>query len=273
MSFLSDEFSFNGRFFSELNVTEKETFLKYQIAVIELDLSEDDPKLVEVFKRLNRTFYSLTTIEKYSTEYSTSEFMIVAKVLCGEMLPDTNQDEGFVDQVDPNIPSDSLAWANLTKPEHYQNLVLGGRVFTPHETARMVHLMFTLNVVATHIEGFYNRNDKAKDLLDDYSADFPQKDTVVSELNSAAHFISRLDFDNGSYWLNKANAFSLLVMTLAHSKKCTEMGSETVKTRLVELEKALPKEYADAAKEGLNNKKERLARHRILSSRILDIDV
>jgi hypothetical protein len=270
VSFLADEFSFNGRNFSDLSIAEKESFLKYQVAVIELDLSEDDPKLVEVFKRLNRTFYSLTTIEKYSTEYSSSEFMIVAKVLCGELLPEFTQDDtNSGDQIDPNIPPESLAWAKETRSGSYQELVLGGTVFTPHEAARMVHLMFTLNVVATHIGGFYNRNDKAKDFLDEYSSDFPNKDEVVKDLDSAAKFILSLGLSQNSYWLNKANAFSLLILTLKHPNDLSAMGPEVVKQRLTELERNLPKAYEDAAKEGVNNKKERHTRHGILLDRVL----
>ncbi len=79
IKYIDNEFDVDGKYFQDLTETEKSDFLKYEIAVIELDLENDDPKVQEIFQRINRTSNSLTIIEKMASEYSTSEFMLVAK--------------------------------------------------------------------------------------------------------------------------------------------------------------------------------------------------
>lgn len=81
--FVSGKFSVNGCFFKDLPVKEKEDFFKYEVPIIDFDLDAGDPRLKEVFKRLNRTFYSLSTIERIATEFSASQFLLVARVLSG----------------------------------------------------------------------------------------------------------------------------------------------------------------------------------------------
>ena len=81
--FIEDKFSVDGSKYSQLSPIEKEIFLKYEIAIIDLDLQQEDPQIIEIFKRLNRTFYALSMIEKLSTEYRSSEFMLPRGTTCG----------------------------------------------------------------------------------------------------------------------------------------------------------------------------------------------
>src|SRR5258706_1922629 len=70
MEFIQDKYKVDGKFYSELTIKEKEDFLKYQIPIIDLDIANDSPEIIEIFQRLNRTFYSLSTIEKLASEYA-----------------------------------------------------------------------------------------------------------------------------------------------------------------------------------------------------------
>src|SRR5471032_597798 len=53
--FVDNKFKVEGRLFQELNSSEKSEFLKYEIAVIELDLDNNDPRIKDIFQRVNRT--------------------------------------------------------------------------------------------------------------------------------------------------------------------------------------------------------------------------
>jgi hypothetical protein len=84
--FVDGKLDFEGKIFKELTAKQREDFLKYEVAVIDFDLDAGDARLKDVFYRLNRTYYSLSAIEKLASEYSASEFMLVARVLCGEIV-------------------------------------------------------------------------------------------------------------------------------------------------------------------------------------------
>ena len=84
-----------------------------------------------------------------ATEFASSEFMLVAKLLCSE-LTDENSDLFNVDPArvdsDPNLTREFVAWANKQKISAYRQFVLSSPVFGKYEVSRSVHLMFTLNV-------------------------------------------------------------------------------------------------------------------------------
>lgn len=157
--FVSDEFPVNGYYFSDLSLKGKEDFLKYEVAVIDFDLDAGDENLKEVFKRLNRTFYSLSTIERIATEYSASQFMLIARVLSGDIsrnlspveiefnedfdgdqLANGNQN-GFLR--DPGIPNETWTWLRERTDGEYSKLISGEKVFSHYEAQRKVRDLYT----------------------------------------------------------------------------------------------------------------------------------
>ena len=109
LEYIRNDYPVDGQYYRDLAKTVRDEFLKYEIAIIELDLESDDPKIIELFQRLNRTFYGLTKIEKIATEYAASEFMLVAKLLTEEIdLEDAETQKDF------NITKEFKAWANGT---------------------------------------------------------------------------------------------------------------------------------------------------------------
>lgn len=268
--FVENRLVVNGRTFEDLEISEREDFLKYEVAVIDLDLRDDDPQVVEVFKRLNRTFYALSTIEKFSTEYASSEFMLVAKFLCGEILRQAYEENADSNIKDPNITTEFRNWAALGKVTEFQNMLLDGKIFSPYETSRMVHLMYTLNLMATFLFDFYNRNDKAKQFLDDYAENFDNKDELVNKFEHGALLFNRMKFAKGSSWLTKSNSFSLFLVIVRNINAIESLGPKQTKERLIAFEANLPKDYEIAAKEGVNNRKERETRNAWILHAVLD---
>jgi hypothetical protein len=254
--FIEDRFPVDGHKYSDLKPSEKESFLKYEIAIIDLDLQQDDPQIIEIFKRLNRTFYALSTIEKLSTEYGSSEFMLVAKLLSGELKKFPDDDELIAPdrhEYDPNITPTFTTWAGAQKINAYLRLVLESTIFTKYEVSRQVHLMFTLNIMATLIDGYYARNDSATRFLDTRSDNFPEKQKVVERIERAAAF-----------WYSKSNAFTLLVTLGQFTDELEAVNFPALKRVLLEFADNPPADYGLAAKEGVNNRKERLLRATLL---------
>jgi len=275
--FIDGKLEVDGKLFRDLETRQKEDFLKYEVAVIDFDLDAGDPRLKDVFHRLNRTYYALSAIEKLASEYSASEFMLVARALAGEILktpPDDDElgDVGSEDNVDPipgnmfsrdpGIETETWEWIVQRAEGAFATLIRAKPIFTPFEFDRKVPLMFTLNVLCTFLTGYYNRNDRVRKYLDEKSENFAEKQEVFDVLNETAIFIERLNLEKGSIWWNKANFFTLVsefsrLPELRHDPKS---ASQT----LSNLERSLPGEFSLAAREAVNNKAQRELRGRFV---------
>lgn len=264
IEYINDEYRVDSKLFSELTPKEKEEFLKYEIAIIELDLEADDPKIIEVFKRLNRTFYSLSTIEKLATEYAASELMLLAKLLTKEIDVHVTQKQS----INPNVPSSFIKWAKNQDVSFFNKLIIETSIFSKYEISRKVHLMAVLNIIGTSLNHFFNRNIKTR-LLDEYAQDVLNKDNIVQDLNAAAKFYLSLRLPKDSYWYNKSNFFTLIVFFTNNLDFIQTQRPSIIKQKLVDFKEKLPSEYELAAKEGVNNKKERIIRDKYIKQLLM----
>ena len=266
MEYVEDEYSVNGQLYSQLDQAEKEAFLKYQVPVIDLEMKATDPSVIDVFQRLNRTFYSLSAIERMSTEYSSVDFMLIAKYVCGffETVEQHDDGDGAL-QSDPNMPPEFLPWAQRYDVEHFRCVVTGGRVFSGYENSRMVHLMWTLNVLSTLRVGFFPRNDKTRELLDaDYDST-PNRDALILTTSRAGRLFCAFEFDQDSIWWNKSNSFSSMVLICWHIDVLEAAEITETRRQLIEFEKEVSEEYALSAREAVNNLRQRRFRHRSIA--------
>jgi len=260
--FIGGRFDVDGKRYSDLSPAQKGDFLKYEIAIIDLDLPQDDPQIIEIFKRLNRTFYALSNIEKLATEYGSSEFMLVAKLLCGELRDDEEDTakhnvDPALPKSDPNITEEFVEWGNRQRIKDYLNVILGGPTFSKYEVARQVHLMFTLNLMSTLLVGIYARNEQVVPHLDTYADNFDKRDEVVQRIDRSAAFFNRLRLPTHSPWFSKSNAFSLLVAIDSEYEGIAHTSARKLKEKLMSFMDAVPDDYALAAREAVNNKRQR----------------
>ncbi|WP_411735612.1 DUF262 domain-containing protein [Paenibacillus sp. M2] len=264
IGFIEGNLEVDGKKWATLSNEEKEAFLKYEMAVIELDIRHDDPQVLEIFKRLNRTYYSLSNIEKMSSEYGPTEIMLIAKLLIGDIVREVEEDDDN-DESDPttiykpNFPIQFLEWSKNQNIEEIKSLLIDSPIFTGYEKSRQVPLMLALNILGTIKMGIFARNI-SKDALIRYSEEYPDKDSVMIKLNNVAKLIMSMDLDTKSYWYNKANAFTLIT-SLYEKIENLDISVEELKERLESFEQNIPADYALAAKEGVNNKQERLLRN------------
>lgn len=261
IKFIDNHFEVDGLYYKDLSEEDKSTFLKYEVAVIELDLENDDPKVQEIFQRINRTSNSLTTIEKMASEYSTAEYMLVAKLLANEIELDFDKTQDDLRE-DPNIPQEFFGWAKKQKVAKFQSLMTEKGIFTSRDIARKVHLMHILNIMSTILTDFFNRNEKTITLLNDYGFNFYDKDIVVSNLEKCAEIFVKLKLKQKSIWLSKSNSFSLIVAIAKLEQARESINLELLKKNLEDFEKSIPQDFKLASTEAVNNKKERELRNK-----------
>jgi hypothetical protein len=260
-------FDVEGRTFSSLTAGEKEAVLKYEIAIIDLDLASDDAKIKEIFQRLNRTFYALSAIEKMATEYASSEFMLIGKLLAGEMKTEEsllNIDPARV-QDDPNLSEDFVRWANLQKVEAFHKYVLESEIFSKYEVSRQVHLMFVLNLIAASTKGYYNRNDTAKNLLEEWGDGVPDREDLVVRMEKTASLLNRIKPVPSEFWYSKSNSFTLFVELSKHHGNIATKSIAPIRDNLKTFAVGAPADYRQSAKEGVNNLRERTTRGKYVS--------
>ena len=265
IKFIENKFDVDGKYYSNLTVDEQSVFLKYEIAIIELDLENDDPKVQEIFPRINRTSNSLTAIEKLASEFSTSDYMLVAKLLTDQIdLYAERNNEDF--REDPNIPPEFYTWAKKQQLSKFQSLITEKNIYTPRDLAKKAHLMHILNIMSTVLTDFFNRNERTNDFLVDYAVGFESKDYLTTTLEKSAELILSLKLKAKSYWYNKANIFSLIVAVAKNLDKFDKIEITVFKELLEKFAEATPEDYKLAATEAVNNKKERELRNAYLQA-------
>ncbi len=296
--FVSGDFDVNGSTFGQLEPKKKEDFLKYEVPVIDFDLEATDERLKDIFRRLNRTFYALSTIEKIASEYSSSEFLLLARLLSGDFSKNVGNDEFEIEQdllpelsldkvsrdaenaflVDPGIDAETLSWLNNKADGSFSKLVASDMIFSNYEAQRKVPIMFVLNVVTTVLVGYYNRNTRVKELLDQYMANFDIKDNLIEKLNTVADYINSMGLPQKSMWWNKANFYSLVVETFKADQNL--LDPQEAKVNLLAFEADVPASYGLAAREGVNNRNERILRGGAvrtiltgIANAVVDVDV
>jgi len=269
VNYIKNVFAVDGRYYKDLRGSEKSDFLKYELAVIELDLDNEDPRVKEIFQRLNRTSNSLTSIEKLASQYAPSQYMLVASHLAGELGGAADEDADDQYRVDPGVDKTFFDWAAMHPVEGFNKLYSNLGIFKSHEMSRKVHLMHVLNLMTTLLAGFFNRNVKSREYLELNSQQFQERDLVVELLDAAAESFLAIDLNPGSYWLNKANLFSILLVIADKRRDGKILDSVRAKECLNRFEENIPEDYKLAATEGVNDVRERRLRNEHLQ-RVLE---
>lgn len=159
--------------YSMLTKEEKDEFLNYDVAV--RDLGIISPKdIIEVFKRINATKYSLTSMEINNAVY-TGELMRLAE--------------------------------GLTTHTFFED----HRIFTPTDLKRMGDTTFVLQVIITMLAGYFNRDDSFEEFLSAYNDTFEKRQMIVERLTRGFLFIEECGFPvKGRIW-KKSDFFTVLV--------------------------------------------------------------
>ena len=266
LGYVNNQFQVNNHFFDDLSPDEKAVFFKYEVAVIELDLDHKDPKIKEIFQRINRTSSSLTGIEKKSSEYSASVYMLFAQYLSNHLSINQRDLDSLLDSSDesddirlnPYLTDDLITWFKSNKIKYFNKLLNSENIFTKLEISRKVNLMYTLNLVTTYLKGLYHRNNEVWKSADLYTEEFDEKEIILNKFEIIAKRILDFKFPKSSMWYGKANFFSLFYEISKFED--AELNWEELQLRLNSFEPS--DQYQVATQEGVNYLKEREIRSR-----------
>jgi hypothetical protein len=159
--------------YRDLPEDEKREFLQYDIAVRDLGSVRKD-ELVEVFRRINATKYSLLDIEVNNAVYG-----------------------GALKQFAEVIAADPFFIEN--------------RVFNAQDFKRMGDLRYALGLIITFLRGYFNRDDAFGELLQRYNDEFPERDQIEGRLIRCFDLISECGFEPKSRLWKKADLFTVIV--------------------------------------------------------------
>ena len=159
--------------YRDLTEEDKKAFLQYDVTVRDLGSVTRD-EIIEAFRRLNATKYSLLDIETNNAVYA-----------------------GALKKY-----ADSIA-ANAFFERH--------GVFNAQDLKRMGDLRYALTIIITLIEGYFNRDDAFVTLLERYNDDFPLAPEIDARLTKAFDFLDECGFSPKSRVWRKADLLSVLV--------------------------------------------------------------
>jgi Protein of unknown function DUF262 len=159
--------------YKDLDKESKTAFLQYDVAVRDLGSVGRD-EIIEVFRRLNATKYSLLDIEVNNAVYA-----------------------GALKKYAERLASSPFFERHA--------------VFNALDLKRMGDLRYALTITITFLAGYFNRDDAFEELLNRYNDDFPVEGTIDERLQKCLSFIEECGFMPKSRVWRKADLFTLIV--------------------------------------------------------------
>lgn len=171
----TDDFEKNIPKFSDLGEDNQRDFLNYDVTVRDL---KDVPAetIIEIFKRINSTNFTLTAIEINNAIYN-GEFISCAKSILG-----------LINEAEHKVP-----------------------IFSESELTRMADLHFILLIMATLEEGgYFTQDTKVENYIAKYNNEYPDSDSVRDLVSSTIINILDSELPLDSIWFRKSNFFTLV---------------------------------------------------------------
>lgn len=175
-----------------LEKEEKEAFLTYDVAVRDLGTVKTE-EIIEVFRRINSTKYSLNEVEVNNAVYA-GEFMRLASVFSEHEFFDLH------------------------------------KIFRASDIKRMGDVRFMLQVIITMLSGYFNRDDLFEQFLADYNDHFPRRDEIAQRITQTFEYIEECGFASRSRIWKKSDLFTALIQfDLALCEKTAPSPSDTLR--------------------------------------------
>ncbi len=184
--------------FKDLTKEQKEEFLNYEVSVRYLK-NATITQIKAIFQKINSTEYALNSTERLNAQWGESEFIFFAKQITEKIHE--------LDVEDVNYKID-----NASRTKFYDFFISKYTVFDENDLKRMLAIQYIMTLLATIIENkYFRRNDKVQYYIELYNEEFVDASIIDNRLLATITFIDSLNLDLKSYWLNKANAFSLII--------------------------------------------------------------
>jgi len=209
------------RKFDELTLIEKKDFLNYPVSVKDLkDL--DEQTIIQIFKRINSTNYALNSNEKLNAEFGGGEFAYFAKQLTDIEFEVSETSTAVI--IDPADRTRIVSFFSTNK------------IFSDNDVKRMFDSQYIMLIASTILNGaYFGRSSKIEQYLKEYNDEFTNYKTILSKVLNSINILERLDFDEKSYWFNKANLFTLIIELKEINSGLVDFN--ILETALLDLEK------------------------------------
>lgn len=159
--------------YSSLDEDGKKEFLDYDVAVRDLG-NVNSSQIIEVFRRINATKYSLNDIEINNAVYAGA------------------------------LKSFGETVASMPFFENH-------RVFRNDDLKRMGDLRFALQLVVTMLAGYFNRDEEVEAALSQYNDDFAPAKAIEQRILRSIDLIDRCGFSDKSRVWKKGDLFSIFI--------------------------------------------------------------
>lgn len=185
--------------FSELNPTEKGSFLNYEVSIRYLK-NVSALQVRDIFQRINKTDYALNSIERLNAQWGESEFIC----FCKQVVEREFESEAVQYIMEPKKRETFLKFFHGVEDDE--------SVFSQGDNSRMLATQYIMTVVATMDYGeYFPRNDKVNYYITSFNDAFPQAAVIEERLVKVINFINTLTVNRDSRWFNKANLFTIFV--------------------------------------------------------------
>ncbi|MBL7800994.1 MAG: DUF262 domain-containing protein [Chitinophagales bacterium] len=187
--------------FKDLGKEDQTDFLNYDVTV--RDLKDASPEtIIEIFKRINSTNFTLTAIEINKAIYN-GEFISCAKDIL----------------------------------EIIKNKELKVDIFSESELTRMADLHFILLVLATIEEGgYFTRDNEVEKYIAKFNSEYPNLEEKKQLLSTVIIDILTSELKDDSIWFRKSNFFTIVVELFFHDTRVADLLPNLVEFEKVVLE-------------------------------------
>ncbi|WP_324014998.1 DUF262 domain-containing protein [Aeromonas hydrophila] len=230
--------------YRDLTEDQKRSYLQYDVAVRDLGALTRE-EVIEVFKRLNATKYSLLDIEVNNALYAGA-----LKSFC----------------------------ETVAEYEFFEK----HSTFRASDYKRMGDLRYALTIVGTMLQGYFNRDDIFESLLSRYNDDFNDKDEIKGRLERTLAYVDECGFNPKSRVWKKGDLFTLIIeldqlinieqRTLSPADTVDRLESFYVQVDQIGLDgDTLHSVYYKAALQASNDRINRIRRGKIIHNMILGV--
>ncbi|MBK6860833.1 MAG: DUF262 domain-containing protein [Saprospiraceae bacterium] len=232
----SSEFGKTIKLFGQLNQQEQEDFLNYSVVV--RDLGDMDGETIrEIFKRINKTKFSLEQIEIQNAVYD-GQFISLAK----DILQSVDKE---------HIP-----------------------IFSDSELTRMADLHFILLTMSTIENGGYFPFDKEiEHYVQEFNNGYPRYEKMRETLLGSFNTLLGLKLEEDSMWYRKSNFFTLIVELSTQDytkidleKKLADFEDQVMTNRFKSKDQNEFSKYYSYMFTGTNSRQARVTRSEILNN-------
>ncbi|MFT6150418.1 MAG: hypothetical protein ACJAUH_003123 [Saprospiraceae bacterium] len=186
-----DDFEKNIPKFKDLGDDAQREFLNYDVTIRDLKDVEPDT-IIEIFKRINSTNFTLTAIEINNAVYN-GEFISCAKAILA-----------LISSAEHKVP-----------------------IFSESELTRMADLHFILLVMSTlEEEGYFTQDNEVENYIAKFNDEFSNFERYKTLISNTIINILDSDLPIDSIWFRKSNFFTLVCELCFSEKMIDDLVSE-----------------------------------------------